>query len=90
MQRVETAPPISLRPAETLAPIKRATTFQSIAFIVFATMLIRIAIIGLASLLSVFDRSGSIRTFVDGVNDQFFVGNYIIAEIGRASCRERV
>lgn len=79
MQRVETAPPISLRPAETLAPIKRATTFQSIAFVVFATMLIRIAIIGLASLLSVFDRSGSIRTFVDGVNDQFFVGNYVIA-----------
>ncbi len=84
MQRVETASPVSLRPTETLIPVKRATTWQSIAFIIFATMLIRMAIIGFASLLSVFDRSGSIRAFVDSVNDQFFVGNYVIA-VGLAS-----
>jgi peptide/nickel transport system permease protein len=79
MQRVETAPPISLRPTETLAPVKRATTYQSIAFIIFATLLIRLAFIGVASLLSVFDRSGVVRGVVETLNNQFFLGNYAVA-----------
>lgn len=78
MQRVETAP-ISLGLTETLAPVKKATTFQSVTFIIFATMLIRMVVIGIASLLAVFDRSGTIRSIVDGINNQFFLGNYVVA-----------